>query len=109
MWCYLCQKKIRYITLYVSFFRLYHNIRNSDYGDVHIDDETTLKKVEAILEQLSFQKNNIKTVIFEDRPVIAICTDFMQKVHKMWPYSSELAFLDSTGNLIEFNIAYSHC
>lgn len=37
------------------------------------------------------------TGTFDDKPVVAICTPVMQRVHKLCPSSGELVFIDSSG------------
>ena len=45
------------------------------------------------------EKDYIAVEIHDDDIVIAICTPFMKRVHEMVQQSSELVFIDSSGNV----------
>ncbi|KAI0212409.1 hypothetical protein LSAT2_002677, partial [Lamellibrachia satsuma] len=38
-----------------------------------------------------------------DQTAIAICTALMRRVHQLWNYSTEMAFVDSSGNIDRHN------
>ena len=52
-----------------------------------------------------FGEECIKLTFHDEKPVVAICTPLMKRVHQLWRYSSEMAFITTTTKLyvIVFN------
>ena len=43
-----------------------------------------------------FGEECIKLAFHNEQPVVAFCTPLMKRVHQLWRYSSEMAFIDSS-------------
>ncbi|XP_065218759.1 uncharacterized protein LOC135844466 [Planococcus citri] len=80
-------------------YRLYNSIRTSVSG-MYCDDAE--KESSLLCTHLpEIQKNYAEYIefsLYEQKPVVAIVTPFMKRIHQKWPYSAELAFVDSTEN-----------
>lgn len=50
-----------------------------------------------------FGKKCVVSGILDDKPVVALCTPVMQRIHKLCPNSGELVFIDSSGCLDKDN------
>ena len=76
---------------------MYTEIRQGEYGtgDAEGAECDLLKKLQRYEEQYP---EIIKVATFDGKPVVAICTELMRRVHENWQYSKEMAFVDSTGN-----------
>lgn len=68
-------------------------------------DTTHVKKAKEPLEKLKSNvreynqqlgRESVKLGLLDDKIIAAICTPLMQRVHEMWPCSSELVFLTSS-------------
>lgn len=75
--------------------RLYHKVKEEDYGNGDEDDSIITEKLMKLSTEFS---DCIRTQMVKGQRVIALCTPFMRRVHKIWPRCAEILFMDSSGN-----------
>ena len=83
--------------------RLYYKLFKKEYGQpcgqaMMQDLSRNVKKYNE-----EFVEECIKLAFHNEQPVVAFCTPLMKQVHQLWRYSSEMAFVDSSGGMDRSN------
>ena len=83
--------------------RLYYKLFKKEYGHPSGQDMVNdlARNVSKYNEE--FGEECIKVAFHDEKPVVAICTPLMKRVHQLWRYSSEMAFIDSSGGMDRSN------
>ena len=84
-------------------FRLYYKIFKKEYGHPCGQDMVSDLSRNVSKYNEEFGEECIKLAFHDEKPVVAICTPLMKRVHQLWRYSSEMAFIDSSGGMDRSN------
>ncbi|XP_025108961.1 uncharacterized protein LOC112573124 [Pomacea canaliculata] len=93
-------------------YRLYYKLGKEKYGETR--GESQIPQLKEFVEQLEIElsqrefctsvntatkKYVVMDITPDDQVVVSICTPLMHRVHKYLKHSSEMVFIDATGNL----------
>ena len=85
--------------------RLYYKLFKKEYGHPYDMVNDLSRKVSKYNEE--FGEECIKVVFHDEKRVVAICTQLMKRVHQLWRYSSEMAFITTTTKLyVVYHISF---
>ena len=93
-----------YCACYFFISRLYYSIFQQEYGEP--SGEKITVNLESVVEAFNRELGDVCASVgtTEDgQTVVAICSPVMKRIHTQWPYSSEMAFIDSSGTMDRHN------